>query len=142
IESLIEHELDLNGKADIEAYGIDRFNAACRAGVLRFTQEWEVTVRRMGRWIDFRNDYKTMDPSFMETVWWVFAQLWNKGYIYESYRVQPVSPALGTPLSNFEVAQGPQERDPVTRKDGHKRRQDPSLTIRFQLEDEDASLWA
>src|SRR5690606_514315 len=69
-------------------------------------------------------------------------QLWNKGYIYESYRVQPVSPALGTPLSNFEVAQGPQERDPVTRKDGHKRRQDPSLTVRFRLEDEDAYLWA
>jgi isoleucyl-tRNA synthetase len=96
----------------------------------------------MGRWVDFRNDYKTMDFSFMESVWWVFGQLWDAGRIYEGYRVQPVSPALGTPLSNFEVAQGPQERDPVTRKEGHKRRQDPSLTVRFKLEDEDASLWA
>lgn len=142
IESLVENELDVHGSADIEAYGIDKFNAACRAGVLRFTKEWEVAVRRMGRWIDFENDYKTMDASFMETVWWVFRQLWDKGFIYEGHRVQPVSPALGTPLSNFEVAQGPQEKDPVTRKEGHKRRQDPSLTVRFKLEDEDAYLWA
>ncbi|MBL8975349.1 MAG: isoleucine--tRNA ligase, partial [Myxococcales bacterium] len=82
------------------------------------------------------------DFSFMESVWWVFGQLWDGGRIYEGYRVQPVSPALGTPLSNFEVAQGPQERDPVTRKEGHKRRQDPSLTVRFKLEDEEAWLWA
>lgn len=142
IESLVENELDVHGRADIEAYGIGKFNAACRAGVLRFTQEWETAVRRMGRWIDFRNDYKTMDPTFMETVWWVFHRLWEEGYIYEGHRVQPVSPALGTPLSNFEVAQGPQEKDPVTRKEGHRRRQDPSLTIRFKLEDEDAFLWA
>ena len=142
IESLVETELGLHGKADIEAHGVPRFNAACRAGVLRFTAEWERVVQRMGRWVDFRNDYKTMDFSFMESVWWVFGQLWDGGRIYEGYRVQPVSPALGTPLSNFEVAQGPQERDPVTRKEGHKRRQDPSLTVRFKLEDEEAWLWA
>ena len=142
IESLVENELGVHGRAEIEALGIAEFNAACRAGVLRFTEEWEQTVRRMGRWVDFENDYKTMDPSFMETVWWVFSQLWEKGWIYESHRVQPVSPVLGTPLSNFEVAQGPQERDPVTRKEGHKRRQDPSLTVRFRLEDEDAFVWA
>jgi isoleucyl-tRNA synthetase len=142
IESLIEGELGLHSKADIEAYGVPKFNAACRAGVLRFTKEWRATVKRMGRWVDFDNDYKTMDPSFMETVWWVFRQLWDKGLIYEGFRIQPVSPALGTPLSNFEVAQGPQEKDPVTRKEGHKRRQDPSVTVRFALEDEDASLWA
>ena len=142
IESLTENELGLHSKAEIEAYGVPKFNEACRAGVLRFTKEWERTVKRMGRWVDFENDYKTMDPSFMETVWWVFRQLWDKGLIYEGFRIQPVSPALGTPLSNFEVAQGPQERDPVTKKDGHKRRQDPSLTIRFKLEDEDAYLWA
>ncbi len=142
IESLTESELGLHGKAEIEAYGVPRFNAACRAGVLRFTAEWEKAVKRVGRWVDFRNDYKTMDPSFMETVWWVFKQLWERGLIYEGFRIQPVSPALGTPLSNFEVAQGPQERDPVTKKEGHKRRQDPSLTVRFRLEDEEASLWA
>ena len=143
IENLIENELGVHGRAEIEALGVPAFNGACRAGVLRYTQEWEVVVKRMGRWVDFENDYKTMDPSFMESVWWVFKQLWDQGLIYEGYRVQPVSPALGTPLSNFEVAQGPQERDPVTRKDGHRRRQDPSLTVRFALEDEPgASLWA
>jgi isoleucyl-tRNA synthetase len=142
IESLVENELSVHGAAEIEAYGIDKFNAACRAGVLRYTREWESTVQRLGRWVDFENDYKTMDPSFMESVWWVFASLWSKDFIYESYRVQPVSPTLGTPLSNFEVALGPQERDPVTRKEGHRRRQDPSLTVRFALEDEEAFIWA
>ncbi len=143
IENLIENELGVHGRAEIEAYGVPRFNAACRAGVLRFTEEWETVVRRMGRWVDFKNDYKTMDTSFMESVWWVFRQLWDKSLIYEGYRVQPVSPALGTPLSNFEVAQGPQEKDPATRKEGHRRRQDPSLTVRFALEDEPgAYLWA
>ena len=122
IESLIEKELGLGGKAEIEAYGVPKFNAACRDGVLRFTREWERTVARMGRWVDFENDYKTMDASFMESVWWVFRQLWDKGLIYEGHRIQPVSPSLGTPLSNFEVAQGPQERDPVSKKDGHRRR--------------------
>jgi isoleucyl-tRNA synthetase len=143
IESLVEDELNVHGKAEIEALGVPKFNAACRAGVLRFTSEWETTVKRMGRWVDFDNDYKTMDATFMESVWWVFRQLWDKGLIYEGYRVQPVSPALGTPLSNFEVAQGPQEKDPATGKVGHRRRQDPSITIRFALEDEEgASLWA
>jgi isoleucyl-tRNA synthetase len=142
IESLIEQELGLGGKAEIEAYGVPKFNAACRASVQRYTREWESTVRRMGRWVDFVHEYKTMDPEFMETVWWVFQRLWDQGLIYEGFRIQPVSPALGTPLSNFEVAQGPQERDPVTKKEGHKRRQDPSVTLRFKLEDEDAYLWA
>ena len=142
IESLVEEELDVHGRAEIEALGVPAFNDHCRKNVLRFTREWEQVVTRMGRWVDFENDYKTMDRSFMESVWWVFRQLWDKGLIYEGHRVQPVSPALGTTLSNFEVAQGPQERDPATRKEGHKRRQDPSVTVRFQLEDEEASLWA
>ena len=142
IESLVEQELGLNGRVEIEELGVAAFNDHCRKNVLRFTREWEQVVTRMGRWVDFENDYKTMDASFMESVWWVFRQLWDKGLVYEGYRVQPVSPALGTPLSNFEVAQGPQERDPVTKKEGHKRQQDPSITVRFKLEDEDAYLWA
>lgn len=142
IESLVQDRLKLAGAADIEAYGIDKFNEACRAGVLTYVEKWRATVERMGRWVDFDNDYKTMDPDFMESVWWVFRRLWDLGLVYEGYRVQPVSPALATPLSNFEVAQGPQERDPVTRKEGHKRRQDPSITVRFKLVDEDAYLWA
>jgi isoleucyl-tRNA synthetase len=143
IESLVEDELNVHGRAEIEALGVPQFNAACRAGVLRFTDEWRKVVQRMGRWVDFDNDYKTMDLSFMESVWWVFAQLWEQGRIYEGHRVQPVSPLLGTPLSNFEVSQGPQERNPKTGKDGHKLRDDPSVTVRFKIEGEDNTyLWA
>ncbi|MDG1050820.1 MAG: class I tRNA ligase family protein, partial [Planctomycetota bacterium] len=142
VENETQKELGLASKADIDELGIERFNEACRSIVLRYTGEWRQSIRRLGRWVDHDGGYKTMDADFMESVWWVFARLWEDGRIYEGYRVQPVSPALGTPLSNFEVAQGPQERDPVTKKDGHKRRQDPSLTVRFKLEDEDASLWA
>ncbi|MEM9380069.1 MAG: isoleucine--tRNA ligase [Planctomycetota bacterium] len=142
VENETQKELGLASKADIDDLGIEKFNEACRGIVLRYTGEWQKSIRRLGRWVDHDRGYKTMDADFMESVWWVFSRLWKDGRIYEGYRVQPVSPALGTPLSNFEVALGPQERDPVTKKDGHKRRQDPSLTVRFQLEDEDASLWA
>ncbi|MCA9682719.1 MAG: isoleucine--tRNA ligase [Myxococcales bacterium] len=143
IESLVEDQLNVHGRVEIEALGVPKFNAACRAGVLRYTEEWRTVVERMGRWVDFDNDYKTMDPTFMESVWWVFRQLWDKGMIYEGHRVQPVSPLLGTPLSNFEVAQGPQERNPKTGKDGHKLRQDPSVTVRFEIEgQENTYLWA
>ncbi|HLT36297.1 MAG TPA: isoleucine--tRNA ligase [Enhygromyxa sp.] len=143
IESLVEDQLGVHGRAEIEALGVPKFNAACRAGVLRFTEEWRTVVQRMGRWVDFDNDYKTMDLTFMESVWWVFRQLWDQGRIYEGHRVQPVSPLLGTPLSNFEVSQGPQEKNPKTGKDGHKLRDDPSITVRFKIEGEDNSyLWA
>lgn len=128
IESLIQNELGLSGVGDILSHGIDNFNEACRSSVLKYTNEWEQTVTRMGRWVDFENDYKTMDKSFMESVWWVFQQCWKKGLIYQGYRIQPYSPALATPLSNFETNQG------------YKDRQDPSLTIRLQLEDSDESL--
>ena len=142
VENEAQKELHLADKRAIDELGIEAFNGACRDIVLRYTEEWKRTIRRLGRWVDFERGYKTMDTSFMESVWWVFHQLWERGLIYRGHFVQPVSPALGTPLSNFEVALGPQEKDPVTRKEGHKRRQDPSVTLRFQLEDEDASLWA
>lgn len=141
VENETQKELGLKSKADVDALGIEKFNEACRGIVLRYTAEWRKSIRRLGRWVDHDRGYKTMDADFMESVWWVFSKLWQDGRIYEGYRVQPVSPSLGTPLSNFEVALGPQERDPVTKKDGHKRRQDPSLTVRMHLEDEDASLW-
>jgi isoleucyl-tRNA synthetase len=143
IESLVEDELGVHGRVEIEALGVPKFNAACRAGVLRYTEEWRRVVQRMGRWVDFDDDYKTMDTTFMESVWWVFSSLWTSGRIYEGYRVQPVSPLLGTPLSNFEVAQGPQEKNPATGKEGHKLRQDPSITIRFAIVGAaNESLWA
>ncbi|HYE59937.1 MAG TPA: isoleucine--tRNA ligase [Candidatus Kapabacteria bacterium] len=109
IENIIEKELNLGSKQEIEAYGIDRFNEACRATVLRYAEEWKVTIERMGRWVDMEQDYKTMDLSFMESVWWVFAELWNKGLIYEGYKSMHICPRCVTTLSNFEVTLGYKE---------------------------------
>ena len=121
IESLVQNELGLAGVAEIQNLGVDKFNETCRSKVLKYTSEWKKTVRRMGRWVDFDTGYKTMDKNFMESVWWVFKQCFDKGLIYQGYRIQPYSPALATPLSNFETNQG------------YKDRQDPSLTLIFPL---------
>ncbi|MEZ5973872.1 MAG: isoleucine--tRNA ligase [Planctomycetota bacterium] len=142
VENEAQKELGLEDARAVQAVGLESFNHTCRSLVLRYTAEWRTTIRRLGRWVDHDRGYRTMDTSFMESVWWVFQSLWDQGRIYEGFRVQPVSTALGTTLSNFEVALGPQEKDPVTKKEGHKRRQDPSITVRFALEDEDAYLWA
>lgn len=125
IENLIQDKLKLASVKDIQDYGVAAFNEACRAGVLTYTKEWRKTVSRMGRWVDFDNEYKTMDASFMESVWWVFKQIYDKGLIYQGYRIQPYSPALATSLSNFEVNQG------------YKDRQDPSITLTFPIEGTD-----
>ena len=122
IENIIQDKLALHTVKDITNFGVDKFNDACRAGVFTYTKEWRKTVARMGRWVDFDNEYKTMDLSFMESVWWVFKQCFDKGLIYQGYRIQPYSPALATSLSNFEVNQA------------YKDRQDPSVTLAFQLE--------
>ena len=83
--------------------GVDKYNDTCRGIVTRYTKEWERTVTRLGRWVDFENDYKTMDPTFMESVWWVFKELFKKDLVYQGYKVMPFSTACGTPLSNFEA---------------------------------------
>ena len=126
IESLVQNELGLAGVAEIQNLGVDKFNETCRSKVLKYTSEWKKTVRRMGRWVDFDTGYKTMDKNFMESVWWVFKQCFDKGLIYQGYRIQPYSPALATPLSNFETNQG------------YKDRQDPSLTLIFPINSSDA----
>jgi isoleucyl-tRNA synthetase len=129
VEMEIEQTLGLEGKTAIERFGVGRFNAECRKIVLRYTQEWEKTVRRMGRWVDFRNDYRTMDLPFMETVWWVFQQLWNKGLVYEGYKVVPFSTRLSTVLSNFEANLN------------YKEVQDPAITVRFAAEGEEKTFF-
>ena len=118
-----EKELPVSGRADIIEYGIDRFNAQCRESVLRYTGEWEKTVTRQARWVDFEDDYKTMDLSYMESVMWAFKQLWDKGLVYEAFRVMPYSWGAETPLSNFEI-----RLDDATRP-----RQDPAITVTFDL---------
>ena len=123
VEMEIEKQLGLTGPRDIHAYGVDNYNEACRSIVLRYTAEWRETVTRMGRWVDFEDDYKTMDPTFMESTWWVFKELWDRGLVYRGYKVMPYSWRLGTPLSNFEANMD------------YRRVQDPAITITFPLLD-------
>ncbi len=121
IEMEIEKQLNLSGPASIRALGIDKFNEACRASVLKYVDEWRKTVTRVGRWVDFDNDYKTMDLPFMESVWWVFSELWKKGLVTKGHRVMPYSWRLSTALSNFEAGLDYRDVD------------DPALTVRFKL---------
>jgi isoleucyl-tRNA synthetase len=105
----VEHEIDkrlgITGREDVMRMGIDKYNAECRSIVMRYSGEWRSTVERMGRWIDFDNDYKTLNPSFMESVWWAFSQMFKKGLVYRGLRVMPYSTGCLTPLSNFEAGQ-------------------------------------
>jgi len=103
VEYEIDQMLNITHRDQVLEMGIDKYNATCRSIVTRYTKEWESTVTRLGRWIDFENDYKTMDPSFMESVWWVFQQLFKKNLVYQGYKVMPFSTACGTPISNFEA---------------------------------------
>jgi isoleucyl-tRNA synthetase len=105
IENMIEKNLKIQGgKKGIEALGISAFNAACKAEVLRLDDEWERVISRLGRWVDFKHSYKTMDKNFMESVWWGFSQLHQKGKVYEGRKVILYCPRCATPLSNFEIA--------------------------------------
>eukprot|EP00816_Leptocylindrus_hargravesii_P009963 CAMPEP_0196810816 /NCGR_PEP_ID=MMETSP1362-20130617/14340_1 /TAXON_ID=163516 /ORGANISM="Leptocylindrus danicus, Strain CCMP1856" /LENGTH=1177 /DNA_ID=CAMNT_0042185969 /DNA_START=93 /DNA_END=3626 /DNA_ORIENTATION=+ len=103
VEYEIDQMLGIKHRDDVLAMGIDKYNAECRKIVTRYTKEWESTVTRLGRWIDFENDYKTMDVTFMESVWWVFGQLWEKNLVYLGCKVMPYSTKCATPLSNFEA---------------------------------------
>jgi isoleucyl-tRNA synthetase len=124
VENEIEKSRELSGASAIEAFGISAFNEECRSIVLRYTEEWKHTVERMGRWVAFDETYRTMDLSFMESVWWVFSELYKQGLVYEGFKVMPFSTKLGTPLSNFEANLNYKEVD------------DPSLTVKFELRDE------
>ena len=106
VENEMEKELGITSKSEIEKYGIGKFNEACRGIVLRYTKEWEQVVERIGRWVDFENGYRTMDREYMESIWWVFKQLWDKGLVYEGPKILPYCPRCATPLSNFEANQG------------------------------------
>lgn len=124
VENEMEKEFAVSGKQDIEKLGIELFNEACRSIVLRYTAQWEHVVKRMGRWVDFENQYRTMDASYMESIWWVFKQIWDKNLIYEGFRVQPYCPRCTTPLSNFELNEGYQDK------------QGPSITVSFPLKED------
>lgn len=122
VENLIEKELGLNSKTDIEKYGVDKFNEKCRESVLRYVNEWKGTITRLGRWVDFEHDYKTMNPDYMESIWWVMKSLWDKGLLYEGHYILPYCPRCSTVLSNHELNLG-----------GYKDVHDPAITIRFKV---------
>lgn len=106
VENIVESDLKLVSKREIEAFGIEKFNNACLARVLTYAAEWQKTIERIGRWVDMDHAYRTMDPDFMESVWWVFKELWDKGLVYEGHKAMHICPRCVTALSNFEVTQG------------------------------------
>ena len=103
VEMEVEKQLGVSGPREIHELGVDKFNEACRTMVNSVTGDWEEITRRLGRWVDFEDDYKTMDVDFMESVWWVFGELWKKGLVYRDFKVLPYSYGATTPLSNFEA---------------------------------------
>lgn len=124
IENLIEKELGLETKKDIEVLGVGKFNQAARNAVMRYRDEWTKIIPRMGRWVDMENDYKTMDKTYTESVWWSFKTLNEKGLIYKGFKTMQICPRCGTTLSNFEVNQG------------YKDITDISVYVKFELIDE------
>ena len=124
VENEMKKKLGISSAREIQEYGVAKYNEECRSIVLRFTSDWKNTITRMGRWVDFEHGYKTMDLSFMESIWWVFKTLYDKGLIYKGYNILPYSPGLGCPLSNMEVNLG-----------GYKDVTDPAITVRFKVRD-------
>jgi isoleucyl-tRNA synthetase len=130
VEYEVEKTLNLKGRQDILDLGIAKFNELCRESVLHYAEEWKKTISRLGRWVDWDNQYRTMDLSFMESVWAVFRNLYDQGLIYQGHKVVPYSPRLAAILSNFEANQNYQDV------------QDPAVTVKFKLLDEDAYVLA
>jgi isoleucyl-tRNA synthetase len=131
VEHEIDKKLNITCSEDVERMGVAAYNEECRSIVMRYSGEWRETITRLGRWIDFDNDYKTMDSTFMESVWWVFKQMWEKDLVYQGFRVMPYSTVCHTPLSNFESGQN------------YKDVQDPAVVVSFPLvSDEKVSLLA
>ncbi len=125
IENIVEQELGVKSKKDIEEkIGIEKFNELCRSKVLMYADEWKKFIPRMGRWVDMENPYMTMDLGYMESIWWVFKQLWDKNLIYEGHKAMHICPRCETTLSQSEVSQG------------YKDIEDISVTIKFKLLDE------
>ena len=130
VEFEIEKQENLSGRQDILDMGLEVFNEKCRASVLHYAGEWQTTITRLGRWVDWNRQYRTMDRDFMESVWWVFSELYNKDLVYQGYKVVPYSPRITAVLSNFEANQNYQDV------------QDPALTVKFKLKNSSEFLLA
>ncbi len=125
VEFEIEKREQLKGRPDILKMGVSKFNETCRESVLHYTAEWQKTITRLGRWVDWDNQYRTMDRNFMESVWWVFSQLHERGLIYKDFKVVPYSPRTTSVVSNFEANQN------------YKTVSDPSIFVKFKLKNSD-----
>ena len=123
IENLIEKEMEIKNKKQIEEMGIDKFNDACRVSVFSCVADFESTLKRVGRWADYDKAYATLENNYIESVWWVLSRLWNNDLVKKNYRVSPYCPRCGTTLSNFEVNQG------------YKETKDMSVYVKFKLAD-------
>ncbi|HJY93387.1 MAG TPA: class I tRNA ligase family protein, partial [Streptosporangiaceae bacterium] len=123
VEVAVEKELGLTGKRDIEAYGVEAFNARCRESVLRYVGAWLEMSRRMGYWADTEHAYRTMDPSYIESVWWSLKVIYVQGLLVRDFRISPYCPRCGTPLSDHEMGQ----------EDVYQTVTDPAITVRFPL---------
>jgi isoleucyl-tRNA synthetase len=122
VELEIEKQLGFSGKNQIETYGVEKFNKLCRESVFKYLKEWDSLTERIAYWVDLKHAYKTMDNTYIESVWWALKQIWDKGLIYQGYRVTPHCPRCGTSLSAHEVAQGYKEDT-----------EDPSVYIKFKV---------
>ncbi|MBU2219427.1 class I tRNA ligase family protein, partial [Patescibacteria group bacterium] len=126
VENFIEKELNVKSKKEIEEkIGIEKFNKAARDSVFSCLEIFQKTLKRVGRWADYTDSYMTLDNSYIESVWWVLKQLWERGLVYKDYRVSPYCPRCGTPLSNFEVNLG------------YKDVSDPSIYIKFKIKNKE-----
>ncbi|KZZ91822.1 isoleucyl-tRNA synthetase [Moelleriella libera RCEF 2490] len=123
VEHEINKKLQISSGEAVMQMGIENYNAECRAIVMKYSNEWRQVIERLGRWIDFDNDYKSMDVTFMESCWWVFKQLYDNGHVYRAYQIMPFSTALGTPLSHMEEKQN--EKPTV----------DPAVVVAFPVLD-------
>lgn len=124
VEIEVEKELDLDGREQVEAYGIAAFNSACRESVLRYKQDWDELTRRIGYWVDLEQPYVTFHTSYIESVWWLISRMHEKGLLYKGHKIQWYSPGTGTVLSSHEVSLGYREVS------------DPSVYVRFRAVDE------
>ncbi len=124
VEIEVEKQLKINGKEQIEEYGISEFNAMCRHSVFNYKSDWDVLTERIGYWLDLENPYITYENDYIESVWWILKQLWDKKLIYQGFKILPYCPRCETPLSSHEVSQG------------YKEVKDPSIYVTMELQDE------
>ena len=128
IENIAENDLEINSKDEIEKMGVKKFNDHCRKKVTTYADEWEKYIDRIGRWVNFKDGYKTMDTKYIESVWWAFKQLYDKGYLYEGEKILMYCPRCSTPLAKSEISMD----------NSYKMVKDITVTVKFKMVDEDA----